>query len=31
VPAAAASRLACQITLAAALDGLVAGLPDRQY
>lgn len=31
VPAAAASRLSCQITLAAALDGLVAGLPDRQY
>ncbi len=25
------SRLSCQIVLAAALDGLTAGLPETQY
>jgi len=30
-PATADSRLACQITLDAAVDGLVVRLPDTQY
>ena len=31
VPRQATSRLSCQITLYPALDGFVAGLPERQY
>jgi 2Fe-2S ferredoxin len=30
-PRTIASRLACQLMLTPALDGLVVGLPDRQY
>jgi 2Fe-2S ferredoxin len=31
LPRRAESRLSCQITLAPALDGLVASLPQQQY